>query len=192
MLSRSIKFGPVRAAAVGAVAALQLFTATAQAQEKTPIRVGVMLPFTGSAAATGQEKFQGIELAVAETGFSIGGHKIELLRSDDQNNPNVALTEARRLVENEDVTAILGNLSSAVSIAINPYTARHSHCWSTVNRHASSPRSSRWSTYASNMETGRPPSTASSIGWPWLGSCGSPRSESIWPSTGLATYSSIW
>ena len=125
MLSRSIKFGPVRAAAVGAVAALQLFAATAEAQEKTPIRVGVMLPFTGPAAATGQEKFQGIELAVAETGFSIGGHKIELLRSDDQNNPNVALTEARRLVENENVSAILGNLSSAVSIAINPYTARH-------------------------------------------------------------------
>jgi Periplasmic binding protein len=40
-----------------------------------------------------------------------------LVRSDDENNPNVGLTEARRLVKNENVIAILGNLSSAMSIA---------------------------------------------------------------------------
>lgn len=72
-----------------------------------------MLPLTGPAAATGQEKFQGIELAIAEAGFSIGGHKIELVRSDDQNNPNLGLTEARRLVENENVTLPFSAISQA-------------------------------------------------------------------------------
>jgi hypothetical protein len=57
-------FRGLHAVVFGAVAALQLFAASAEAQEKAAIKVGAMLPFTGPAAATGQEKFQGIELAI--------------------------------------------------------------------------------------------------------------------------------
>lgn len=94
------------------------------AQSSGPIKIGVILPLTGPAAAIGQENLKGIQLAVAQAGSEIAGHPIQLVIADDQNTPNVGLTEARRLVQNEKVSAIAGSLNSAVALAIHAYTSR--------------------------------------------------------------------
>jgi branched-chain amino acid transport system substrate-binding protein len=88
------------------------------------IKIGVILPLTGPAAAIGQEDLKGIQLAVDEAGGKIAGHPIELVIADDQNSPNTGLTEVRRLVENEKVSAVVGSLNSAVALAIHAYTTR--------------------------------------------------------------------
>jgi branched-chain amino acid transport system substrate-binding protein len=94
---------------------------TAQAQEKKPIKIGVVLPLSGGGAAVGNEDLQGIKYALGEVNNEIDGHKIELVVADDQNKPDSALTEARRLVESEKVIAVLGTLNSSVALALSPY-----------------------------------------------------------------------
>jgi branched-chain amino acid transport system substrate-binding protein len=94
------------------------------AQTTEPIKIGVVLPLTGPATAIGQENLKGIQLALEQAGNSVAGRPIQLVVADDQNSPNVGLTEVRRLVENEKVSAILGTLSSAVALAVNAFTTR--------------------------------------------------------------------
>ena len=72
------------------------------AQTTEPIKIGVVLPLTGPATAIGQENLKGIQLAFDQAGNSVAGRPIQLVVADDQNSPNVGLTEVRRLVENED------------------------------------------------------------------------------------------
>ncbi len=96
----------------------------AVAQANEPIKIGVILPLTGPAAAIGQEDLRGIQLAFDQVNNTIGGRPIQLVIADDQNTPNVGLTEARRLVENEKVAAVIGTLNSAVALAIHSFTTR--------------------------------------------------------------------
>jgi branched-chain amino acid transport system substrate-binding protein len=96
----------------------------AVAQGPEPIKIGVILPLTGPSAAIGQEDLKGIQFAIEEAGGTVAGRPIQLVIADDQNSPNVGLTEARRLVENEKVSAVVGSLNSAVALAIHAFTTR--------------------------------------------------------------------
>ena len=96
----------------------------AVAQDKGPIKVGILLPLSGGGARIGKENLQGTQYAIHEAGGEINGRKIELVLGDDQMNPNTALNEARRLVEQEKVVAITGTLSSAAALAVHPYTTK--------------------------------------------------------------------
>jgi branched-chain amino acid transport system substrate-binding protein len=110
---------------IACAAALLLGLATlSSVRAQEPIKVGVILPLTGPSAAIGQEDLKGIQLAVEEAGGKIGGRPLELVIADDQNSPNVGLTEVRRLVENEKVSAVVGSLNSAVALAIHAFTTR--------------------------------------------------------------------
>ena len=112
------------AVAVAAIGAPLLFAGSAFAESNGPIRIGVIDPLSGPAARIGKENLEGMNFALDEYGGKVAGRKIEFVMADDQNNPNVGLTEARRLVEREKVVAIIGNLNSAVALAIHPYTTR--------------------------------------------------------------------
>jgi branched-chain amino acid transport system substrate-binding protein len=88
------------------------------------IKIGALLPLTGPASAIGNEDLHGMQYAVDEVGGMVAGKKIVLVIADDQNSPNTALTETRRLVENEKVIAVIGTLNSAESLALQPYITR--------------------------------------------------------------------
>lgn len=100
------------------------FSATQALAADDPIRIGVILPLSGPAARIGKENQEGILLAFEQAGYKVGGRKIELVTADDQHNPNVGLAEARRLIENSKVVAIIGTLNSAVALATHAYTTR--------------------------------------------------------------------
>lgn len=110
-------------------AAIALFglaggTDNVKAQTREPVKIGVILPLTGPAAAIGQENLRGIQLAFDDVNNTVGGTPVQLVIADDQNTPNVGLTEARRLVDNEKVAAVIGTLNSAVALAIHSFTSR--------------------------------------------------------------------
>jgi len=110
---------------IACVAALLLCVmAPSGVRAQEAIKIGVILPLTGSSAAIGQEDLKGIQLAVDEVGGKVGERAIQLVIADDQNSPNTGLTEVRRLVENEKVAAVIGSLNSAVALAIHAYTTR--------------------------------------------------------------------
>jgi len=97
------------------------------------IKIGAIYPLTGAAASTGLELKQAAELAVdiinnpgnyptvrQALGPSLGlpnlkGAKIKLIFADHQGNPQVAATEAERLITQEKVAALIGTYFSSTT-----------------------------------------------------------------------------
>jgi branched-chain amino acid transport system substrate-binding protein len=95
-------------------------TAFGQAQ-RPPIKIGVLLPYTGVIAINGQEASRGIEFYMAKIGNRAGGREIQLLKEDDEAKPDVGLTKLRKLVERDKVDMVIGPVHSGVALAIRDY-----------------------------------------------------------------------
>lgn len=93
----------------------------ASAAEKGPIKVGVLLPYTGVNALAAKLTNDGIELYFNEISMKAGGRPIQLIKEDTELNPTVGLTKVRRLIEQHNVNFVIGPLSSAVGLAIHDY-----------------------------------------------------------------------
>jgi branched-chain amino acid transport system substrate-binding protein len=91
------------------------------AAEKPPIKVGLLLPYTGNVPFQTKGVNDGVELYFSEIGQKAGGRAIQVVKEDDENNPTVALTKARRLVEQQKVNFIVGTVNSGVALAIHDY-----------------------------------------------------------------------
>ena len=84
-------------------------------------RVGVTLPTTGAGANYSVRPIKGLPLIAAQInkrGGLLGKHPIELHFRDTQTKPAAGTREARSLILNEKVQAILGTWSSAVAMGI--------------------------------------------------------------------------
>src|SRR5699024_5150922 len=95
------------------LALLLSLSSAALAESAEVIKVGVLYPYTGSAAAVAEDAQKGIEFAIQEINdrggiASMGGAKIELYYGDTQSNEEAAMTEAERLITQEGVSALLG------------------------------------------------------------------------------------
>jgi branched-chain amino acid transport system substrate-binding protein len=107
---------------VAVVSALVLVGGSASAQTaRAPIKVGVLLPYTGVIAINGQETSKGIEFYFARTGHKAGGREIQLVKEDDEAKPDVGLTKARKLIERDRVDVLVGPVHSGVALAIRDY-----------------------------------------------------------------------
>jgi branched-chain amino acid transport system substrate-binding protein len=94
---------------------------TARAQSTAPIRIGLMAPLTGVAAAGGREIVDGFTMYWSEVKNMAGGRKVEVLVEDDASNPDTALQKARRLVEQTKVDFLAGNLLANTGLAVANY-----------------------------------------------------------------------
>jgi len=86
------------------------------------IKIGEVGSMTGSEATFGNSTHQGIALAIQEINASGGvkGKKLELISIDDQGKPEEAATAVTKLISQDQVTAILGEVSSSRSLAMAP------------------------------------------------------------------------
>ena len=100
---------------------LFLASAPALAAEKPPIKVGLLLPYTGTMPFQTKGVNDGVELYFSETGGKAGGRAVQIIKEDDEQNPTAGLTKARRLIEQHKVNFIVGPVSSAVGLAIQDY-----------------------------------------------------------------------
>lgn len=91
-------------------------------KQGTDIRIGEYGSMTGSRATFGTSTHQGILLAVDEVnaGGGIGGTAIRLLSEDDQGRPEEAATAANKLISQDRVIALLGEVASSASLAAAP------------------------------------------------------------------------
>jgi branched-chain amino acid transport system substrate-binding protein len=87
----------------------------------TPVKVGFILSLTGTFAANGKNEQNGWNLAVRELGGSVNGHKIQTTFADDQTDPNVALSDARALVEQNGVNLLEGPIPANAIGAVASY-----------------------------------------------------------------------
>jgi branched-chain amino acid transport system substrate-binding protein len=97
--------------------ALTLAAATA-ASAADPVKIGVILPFSGGSSIAGSEIWNGITLALEEANAAGGvlGRKIELVREDDESVPTKGVTAAQKLITRDKVVALLGTYNSAVAL----------------------------------------------------------------------------
>jgi branched-chain amino acid transport system substrate-binding protein len=113
--------GGAEGGASGAAATGQAATGAAPAGGATgnSILIGEFGSMTGSEATFGQSTHNGILLAVEEQNAAGGikGKKIELRSYDDQGKTQEAGTAVTRLINQDKVVAVLGEVASSLSIA---------------------------------------------------------------------------
>lgn len=101
----------------------------ASQSSKPPIKVGLLSPETGFLSFYMGYLKPGLELALEEVGYKIGGRSIELIMEDTATDPNVALSKAKKLVERDKVDIMLGPTSSANCLAMLEYMRRAGTPW---------------------------------------------------------------
>lgn len=92
---------------------------TAQA-ESPPIKVGFISTLSGSSSLLGIEIQDGFNLALKETGNTLGGRPVEVIVGDDQASPDVAKQLADKMVKRDHVNFITGIVYSQVLMAVVP------------------------------------------------------------------------
>ncbi|MBM7044829.1 MULTISPECIES: ABC transporter substrate-binding protein [Rhizobium] len=90
--------------------------------EGAAIKLGIVAPMSGPNARYGAFSMHGAELAVKEINDAGGvdGHKIELYSADSQGTPVEGVSATRRLIDEDEVGFIIGDVSSSVTLAMQP------------------------------------------------------------------------
>ncbi len=98
-----------------------LFTSHA-ALAQDAVKIGIVSPMSGPNARYGAFSNRGAELAVKEINAAggIDGHQLELYAADSQGTPVEGVSATRRLVDQDGVGFVIGDVSSSVTLAMQP------------------------------------------------------------------------
>jgi branched-chain amino acid transport system substrate-binding protein len=108
--------------AAAAASALQFtgpFIIKARAEE--PVKIGLDNPLTGTYAAVGKNELIGCQLAVEQInakGGILGRHVDLLVEDSTSGDAGTAVQKARKLIERDNVNFLLGNVNSALALAM--------------------------------------------------------------------------
>ncbi len=105
------------AALVGAASTGLLLPSLAGAQS-AKLRVGLMLPYTGTFAQLGVAIENGFRMALAEQGGKLGGREVEFFKVDDESEPSKGVENATKLVQRDKVDVLVGTVHSGVQMGI--------------------------------------------------------------------------
>jgi len=83
-----------------------------------PLKVGLMLPFSGTFAALGENIAAAFELCLAENGGKFGGRSVTVVRLDDESDPSKAPANVNWLLGRDKVDALIGTVHSGVVMAL--------------------------------------------------------------------------
>ena len=93
--------------------------------DRSPIKVGFLVPLTGPVSGNAKAEQQGFNLGLKDFGGTVNGRPIQVSWADTQNDPTVALSQARQLVEAQGVDIVEGPLASNEIGAVAPYLGAH-------------------------------------------------------------------
>jgi branched-chain amino acid transport system substrate-binding protein len=119
-----------RAALLGAAGGLASFAIGGRAHgQGAPVVFGALPPLTGAGGPYGPAMLRAIQ-AVVEEANAAGGiptrqgtRQIRVVAEDDQTNPDAGVRGARKLIDVDRVSAVMGTWASAVTTAVAPL------CW---------------------------------------------------------------
>jgi branched-chain amino acid transport system substrate-binding protein len=104
-------------ALLGAIAIGATLLATGvRADDK--IKVGLMLPYSGTYAALGNAIENGFKLYVGEHAGKLGGRDIEYFKVDDESDPSKAVDNINKLIKRDNVDVVVGTVHSGVVMAM--------------------------------------------------------------------------
>ena len=107
-----------KAAALLGATALSLTLAFPALAEDKELGIGVLAPTTGAFAGLGEDMVAGIQQYLDEHHNKLGGRPVKLYVADTQLDADMAVQQARRLVNQNKVSVVLGPLSGGESLAI--------------------------------------------------------------------------
>src|SRR5947209_18115066 len=130
------------AGATTAAAAAALATGVRIARAADPVKVGVLFPLTGNAAAAGQASKAAVEIAAEivnnahpelasiplakDAGLpGLGSAKLELTFIDHQGNPSVAQLQALRIATQDKMHLLFGAYQSSCTFTATPIAERY-------------------------------------------------------------------
>ncbi len=107
----------------GAFAVASPFPIPARGEE--PVKIGMVEPLNGVYAKLAEAEVEGARLALEEVNLSGGilGRPVQLLIEDSANEIAVGVAKTRQLIDRDQVDFILGNVNSAVALAMTRVTA---------------------------------------------------------------------
>lgn len=103
---------------IALIAAAVLTTSLATAQTAPKLKVGLMLPASGTYAALGTAIENGFKLYVAEQGGKLAGREIEFAQVDDESDPAKAIDNVNKLLKRDNVDVLVGTVHSGVAMAM--------------------------------------------------------------------------
>lgn len=86
--------------------------------QAAPLKIGLMLPSSGTFAKLGQFIDNGFSLYVEQKGGMLGGRPVEFIRLDDESKPETATDNMNRLVGRDKVDFVVGTVHSGVAMAM--------------------------------------------------------------------------
>jgi branched-chain amino acid transport system substrate-binding protein len=101
-----------------AVVSLLLCLASAAAAQE-PIKIGVLLPKSGTYTVQGENGHNGAMLAVEDFGGKVLGRPVQLIW-EDESTPQASVQRMRKMIEVDKVVAIDGGISSGDILAMMP------------------------------------------------------------------------
>ena len=90
----------------------------ASAQGTGKLKVGLMLPYSGTFTALGVAIENGFKLYVDEQGGKLAGREIEYFKVDDESDPAKATDNVNKLIKRDNVDVIVGTVHSGVAMAM--------------------------------------------------------------------------
>ena len=102
-----------------ALAASLSMPAPAMAQGASgPIKIGLMLPYSGTYAGLGNAIENGFKLYVQEQGGKLGGREVQYFKVDDESEPSKATDNVNKLIKRDNVDVLVGTVHSGVALAM--------------------------------------------------------------------------
>lgn len=89
-----------------------------QTKLQSKLRIGFMLPYTGTFAQLGVAIENGFHLGLKELGGRLGGREVEFFKVDDESEPAKAIENANKLVQRDKVDVLVGSVHSGVQLGI--------------------------------------------------------------------------
>ncbi len=85
-----------------------------------PLKIGLLVDFTGSLSNYGHDMENGARLAIKHIndGGGVLGQPVQIVVADSGTTPDTGVSEARRLIDVEGVNVIVGSLASGVTLAV--------------------------------------------------------------------------
>lgn len=93
----------------------------APAEPAGEIKIGFIGAFTGIFSSFGEMQKQGASLALEEYNYEVAGKKIVVIYEDDQLDNELAVTKAKKLVEQDKVDFVTGLVSGDEGLTVGDY-----------------------------------------------------------------------
>ena len=125
---RFVRFGVLGgcAAAVALVLATAGVSGVAQTDAKAPIKIGIILPYTGAFGLYGKPMEATFRARFAKVHNRVAGHPVQLYFVDEATDPKTAVLDANQLVTQQHVNAIVCCVTGGATLAVGPILAQQS------------------------------------------------------------------